>query len=255
MAKVYELRQLGNALRALHGKVRKATTRALIKTVTRAERLAKRNTREVFKGTRDRPKKGLLMNAIFSGYETEGSGAKLRIADGFVAVRSRKGEEGTKPYGRIHEFGGPIRAKKAKHLWIPLFGPKTRFPGGYDFSDMTPKKFFDEKKSDPAGFHFWMVKAKTGGGYVAGVTYGAIAKPRAGGQKRVVAMPGKSVGRVSFQKTRVRLKTVPLFALKKSVEMPKRPYVGPAVDKEFPLFPQYVREELDGIDPGPGGGT
>lgn len=250
MAKVYELRQLAQTIRNLHGKVRRATARALIRTVTAAERDAKRNAVANFKGTRDRPKTGILANSVFSAYE-KGGGKEETIADGFVGVLSRKGDQGTRPYGRQREFGGEIKAKRTKFLWIPLFGPKSRFPGGFDFKDFTPRDFVSGKKSNNAkGIHFWMVAAKSGGGYVAGATVG-VKKTTAA--RRTVARPGQAVGKVSLAKVSVSLKTIPLFALKSRVHQEGKPYVGPAVDKHFPNFPALVNEELAKIDPTPEG--
>lgn len=241
--RVYEIRELGEFLRSLHKGVRRATGKALVRTVVAGERQAKRNARENFKGTRDRPKSGFLLNAIFSGFELAGAGTARRIAEGFVGVKGRKGNKGTRPYGRIQELGGVIKPKKAKWLWIPLFGPKTNLPAGLDVNDMTPKDFMSAKRNEKSSIHWWILNGKKGG-MVAGATIG-VSKKSSG--RRKVATLGNTVKRVTLDKTTTRLKVIPLFALKKMVDMPAKPYVGPAVEKEFPRFREHLAAELEGL--------
>lgn len=209
--KVRPIHQLADFFRSevLVG-TRRAAAVALLETTVAAESQAKRGASKTFRGTRDRPKTGNLLNAIFSAFEL-GTGGKL--AQGFVAVRSNKGNAGTRPYGRIHEYGGTIVPVKAKNLWIPLFGPKTRLPG--DLHNMTPRDFMELKKN-PRG-HV--------GGISAAILPGGVAG---------IAVKGKGL----------RAKFTALFLLRKRVVIPARPYITPAIQAELPKYGARFRAAL-----------
>jgi hypothetical protein len=214
MAKVYEIRELARVINSIADSTRRAETMALVRTVQEAERMAKVNCRNTFTGTRDRPKTGNLMNSIFSGYILSKSGDE--IASGVVGVRSRKGRAGTRPYGRIHEYGGTITPKTTKNLWIPLFGPKSSGILG-QYRDMTPSDFVQRMRE------------------------------RGGGSDRFAIIPGATGGKVAIVQRRgsgVRKSILALFALRKRVDMPERPYIRPAVSEAMKGHKGRVEAEL-----------
>lgn len=241
MAKIYEIRELGAVLRAISGKVRRATARALLRVAVKATTAAKRNARNQFKGTRERPKQGFLLNAIFAGFRMTGSGNSKQIAESAVAVRSKKGRSGTKPYGRIHEYGGTIRPVKANYLWLPLFGPKSTGVVGR-FRNMTPRDFVKETKRNArgkTGFKYRGKKAKGKRPRERTMKGEFAIIPSAGGQP--LASFIQHQGRGKSAKTLI----TPLFLLRQKVEMPARPYVTPAVTAEFANFKAVLDFELN----------
>lgn len=241
MATILEFRQMGEFIRGIKGKIQRATARALFRTVNAASNLAKKNARNNFKGTRDRPKTGALVNAIFAGFTMGGRGGHKFIAQSYVAVRSRKGNRGTRPYGRIREFGGKIRPVKANYLWIPLFGPKTRFPGGRQFHTMSPRDFIDEMEKGTSDIEFFITPGFRD--KIAGIQYAVTSQPKAPKQK-VGTLTGPAIRRAVVKRGRVRLKTVPLFALRTMVKQEANPYVTPAVAAEYAKLSQRLDEEL-----------
>lgn len=250
--KIYEIRQLGAYIRGIHGTVRKATAKALFRTAVAATTQAKRNARDNFKGTKDRPKSGFLLNAIFTGFEMT-SGKNRRIADAMVAVRSLKGNRGTRPYGRIHEYGGVIRPVKAKSLWIPLFGPKSSGILGR-LRDMTPRDFVHEaKESDKAG---------------AARNITTVRKSKIGKTGFHTEKNQKMKGEFFFYRSdrgarfaafsqrigsgkNVRTKIFNLFMLRQVVKIPAKPYVRPAVAVEFAKLNERIAAEIAKKPPTP----
>jgi hypothetical protein len=217
MTRVLEIRHLAATIREIRGTLARASTEAVIQTVTNAEAGAKRRAAAQFRGSADRPKRGWLVNAIFAGYETAARGQVL--AEGFVAVRSKKGDAGTAPYGRIHEYGGTVKPKKAKWLWIPLFGPGSTGPKAA-FRGLSPRDFV-------AG----MIAQRRAAGAATG---------RRGGPKGRFGIIERGAGGLAFFSPAggqgVRGKMVALFALRKHVTIPARPYVTPAVEAEMKKF-------------------
>jgi hypothetical protein len=207
MARVYEIRELAGVISRIGDTTRRAHIAALIRTVQLGEKLAKINSRNVFKGTRIRPKTGNLMNSIFSGYVLNSSGDD--IAEGVVGVRSKKGNAGTRPYGRIHEYGGPIVPRKAKNLWIPLLGPKTTGLAS-PYRNMSPSDFVDAmKRKGPVAIVSLQRSTKSG---------------------------------------KVKQKVIAMFALRQHVEMPERPYVRPAVREALKAHAGHAELELKRLD-------
>lgn len=213
MAKVMDIRQMAAYITGLKNTVERAAAEAMVWATTKAEGEAKKNAMRVFRGTRERPKSGQLVAAIFSGYEKTKDGV-----EGFVGVRSKKGRSGTRPYGRIHEYGGRIKPVRAKRLWLPLTGPKTSGLAG-QFKNLTPRDLIQgmrrrgRKRADDEKF---FVKTFGDGNGIAGVS-----------RKR-----GNTV------------RTVLLFALRQQVEMPSRPYVRPAVEKVYGELPERIAQAL-----------
>lgn len=253
--KVREIREMGAWIRAISDKTRKATARALLRTAVAATNRAKLNARDAFKGTADRPKTGALLNSIFAGFTMTGQGDDRRIASALVGVRSLKGDRGTRPYGRIHEYGGRIKPVRAKNLWIPQTGPKT---SGVEsrFRDMSPRDFM-------AAFLKARKTGKSGHTYKTAIR-GAKGKSIFGRRKyQTKAMKGTFVilpsGVAGFVQRfgrgkSAREKFIALFVLRKFVDMPARPYVTPAVEAEFPAFAQRFQEELAKVLPQDTGG-
>jgi hypothetical protein len=221
VARIYEIRQLAAVIKRISDNTRLAEIRALIRTTQKAELLAKTNARNNFTGTKIRPKTGALMNAIFSGYEI--SKNRKDIVGGVVGVKSRKGRSGTRPYGRIHEYGGTIKPVKAKNLWIPLLGPKSSGLAGR-FKNMTPSDFVAamQASNDPTA--------------------------------RFAIIPGRSnpVAIVTLKRQyksgKVKSKIIAMFSLRKSVEMPERPYIRPAIAEALAGHQERVENELASLD-------
>lgn len=205
MAKLLEIRQMADFIRSLDIPIARAANAALLETIVAAKAQAVKNANQNFTGTRDNPKTGNLANAIFEGFEV-----KKLFAEGFVGVRSKKGNEGTRPYGRIHEYGGQIKPVKAKWLWIPTFGPKS---GGElsRWRNMTPSEFVRMMETGDA----FLKAHRTGSGWVALVSTGL----------------GTNV--------------VPLFNLVAEANMPARPYVTPAVEQEYEKFPDRIKKHFE----------
>lgn len=228
MARIYEIRQLAAVIKRISDNTRLAEIRALIRTTQKAELLAKTNARNNFTGTKIRPKTGALMNAIFSGIELsknrrDAKVSRIDIVGGVVGVKSRKGRAGTRPYGRIHEYGGTIKPVKAKNLWIPLLGPKSSGLAGR-FKNMTPSDFVAamQSRNDPTA--------------------------------RFAIIPGRSnpVAIVTLKRQyksgKVKSKIIAMFSLRKSVEMPERPYIRPAIAEALAGHQERVENELASLD-------
>lgn len=219
--KVRDIRFMAEFYQRIVGNVRQSLFRAMIRAVTKAELKAKQNVRDNFKGTKIRPKTGNLMNAIFSAFE---AGSGRQIGSVYVAVRSQKGREGvTRPYGRVHEFGGKITPKSAKNLWLPQTGPKSTGKLG-KFKNVTPtdlvgsiigkKKGYDGLKGS-----FSIFRSKKGN-IVAGF---AESKKMKSGSKNIFHL---------------------LYVLKKEVKIRSRPYITPAMEAEYDKLSGYFNDEL-----------
>lgn len=241
VATILEFRQMGEFIRGFKSKLKKATARALFRTINAASNLAKKNARNNFKGTRERPKTGALVHAIFPGFTIGGQPGRQFIAQSHVGVRSHKGNAGTRPYGRIREYGGKIKPVKAHYLWIPLFGPKTRFPGPHQFHTMTPTEFIREMDKGTSNVEFFITPGHRD--KIAGVQYAVTSKPRMP-KPKVGTLTGPAIRRAAIKKGRVSLKTIPLFALKSMVKQKANPYVTPAVAAEYAQFGRRLDEEL-----------
>ncbi len=214
--KVLEIRQLQGFIADLRGPITRAAVKATIQTAQNAAAGAQRNAQRNFKGTPDRPKRGFLQNAIFAGYDIQTKAGSRYMAEAFVAVRANKGNEGTKPYGRIHEEGGTIKPVHANSLWIPQFGPGSTGDLA-QFKNMTPTLF---------------MAAMQGKTLKSGLIAGFAILGGAAGFFKWVAGKGKTVrSRGAF-----KMKFIALFILKKQVTIPARPYIAPSIAFEMPKF-------------------
>lgn len=245
--RVREIRELGEWIRSIRGTVEGATVRAFVKATQAAERGAKALCQTNFTGTSERPKQGFLLNAIFSGYETGGTGANRTLIEGFVGVLARKGRLGTRPYGRTQEFGATIVPRRAKNLWIPLIGPKATGLRG-EFRDVSPTDFITRLKAQQGGggrIHF-AGKAKAGRVRVKKSVEGRFVILPGRGGKGPLAAVTMSIGR---GKT-IKKQLIALFALRQEVTLSARPFVGPAVDEERARLSDRISAEIkaDGLD-------
>jgi phage gpG-like protein len=126
------------------------------------------------------------------------------------------------PYGAIHEFGGTITAKKAKHLWV-----KVDHKG--KFKRLTPREFFELRRKEQT-----RARAKTTG--------------RGGGRrgKRYDIFRSKKGNLIAAEIDQLKSgnKIRPLFVLKKSVNIPARPYIQPAIAAAVKDWPKLMAREL-----------
>lgn len=242
MAYVRDIRDLANFYRSLTGRLRKATARALLRVAVNATTKAKRNAKDRFKGTAERPRSGNLSNAIFAGFTLGGRGEERHIASAMVAVRSQKGDRGTRPYGRIQEYGGPIKPKKAKNLWLPLTGPKTsRIPG--NFKNMTPRDFMAAiaKQKKSKALTSYPVKGKSKKAVPKNKKVRSIMGTFTFLRENDTTLAG--FDKVSGRGKTARHKFIALFMLRKQVTIPGKRYVNDAVDEEFPQFKKFLDKE------------
>lgn len=159
----------------------KARAISMIELIEIARGEALKNARKQFIGRNDRKLSGRLFNSIFGGYKTTANGI-----EGYIGTKGI-------PYGGIHEYGGTIKPKNARNLWLKNW---TGVPK--ELKRITPTEFFNLMKQDKSRF--------------------ALFKSKAGNQ---IAWYNK--------KTKTKSQWIPLFFLKKSVEIPSRPYLRPAI--------------------------
>jgi len=115
----------------LTDKNEKAQFKAMVACLQLSEAFAKRNITKNFTGRNGRRLSGGLLNSVYVNYKMEG--------------KTMTGQLGVKniPYGAIHEFGGTITPKNAKHLWIPRY---------VNSKKMTPMEFMALKKGNPRDY-------------------------------------------------------------------------------------------------------
>jgi hypothetical protein len=197
MAKIRDIKELSQYIRNSKSAIITAHTETLLTLIFDAEGLAKANATRNFTGRNGRKLSGRLLNSIFAGFTPFNAGQTLPI--GYLGVRGI-------PYGRIHEYGGIIRPKKAKHLWLKQWG------GAADkFRRMTPTEFIQAKEQDHE--HFKIFRSKAG---------------------NLIA---------AFQMLKSKPPT-PLFVLRNQVTMPERPYLRPAMDEALKKYPQLARAKI-----------
>ena len=187
---------------------------ALIETAQLAKQFAIENAIKNFKDAKPtkwreltgRKLTGQLLKSIRVSFEV----TKAQLPKAFLTVSGI-------PYGAIHEFGGVIKPKKAKHLWI-----KIDYKNPY--KRMTPTEFMEVRG-------FGNVKQARGH-----ISY-RIFKPN----RTLIAAEIKT-----FKRARARVRT--LFVLKDQVTIPERPYLRPAAAKAAKgmtaLSSKRIAEEL-----------
>lgn len=208
MAKQRNIRELGQYIRATRSQVVKAYGLTLAQTTQRAEQLAKQNAKAQFTGRNGRRLSGRLLNSIFSGYDVPTAGLKLPA--GFVGVAGI-------PYGAIHEFGGEIRPKQAKALWIKQYKGKAA-----RYKRLTPKEFWDR------------LRAQRSAGRRAG--------KRLARDRFTVRIRGGRLKAVGVETPRGKF--TPLFIMADKAHMPMRPYVTPAIREAVKGFPRVMTRRL-----------
>ena len=189
---VRRLKGFVNYTKAIKTAHRKAHALTLIKVGQEAELQVKANIRQTFPApgrVKGRKMSGRLLNSVNAVFETR----KGALPRGFIEVSGI-------PYGAIHEFGGTIKPKKAKHLWLKMYDGVPK-----NLHKLTPTQFIDrlrnQKKTDNPQVEIFATDDR----------------------KMLIA------GMVRNFKTRDDKVTV-LFVLRKRVKIPKRPYVKPGVD-------------------------
>lgn len=188
--------ELADYIQASKDATLKAYTRALLSFLSHAEAEAKRNATRQFIGRNGRRLSGRLLNSIYTDVVFDSSSNKLPV--GVIGTRGIA-------YGRIHEYGGKIEPKKAKHLWLKQWGGRAD-----KFRRMTPTEFINEKNANPKEYKIFTSKKNN---LIAAYT-------PAGGD------------------------IVPLFVLRSSVTMPERPYIRPAVETALKKFPVGMKNEV-----------
>jgi hypothetical protein len=247
MATLRDVSEMAGWVRGLGDKIERGAAKGVIAITHEAERTAKLMTKQQFTGRGGRRKSGNLMNAIKSQFALPTSTAKGRpLLQGFVVVRGQKGDEGTKPYGRAHEFGAEIKPKKAKWLWL-----KNYEGDAAAFKDMTPTDFISNLRRNPGQFKLIYPDPKKNhqkipiawwfGELKAKVKANRTTKPRRKASigatlkrslRKSLGIGGKGSGkkrgaRKTTKETGPRW--VPLFFLRKHVTIPERPFVRPAI--------------------------
>jgi phage gpG-like protein len=99
------------------------------------------------------------------------------------------------PYGGIHERGGTIRSKKGKFLPVPI--------------NVAAKRLMEKHQGSLKSLPMTVIRTKGGKLYLMGVDK--------------VRYRNKEAG--------LRVNNKPIFALRKSVRMPRRPWAAPALAK------------------------
>lgn len=192
--RVTTLGEFRRLIRASNSAVIKGHSIALIETGQDARKFAIENAKRQFKGDPKigRRLTGQLLKSIKVVFEV----SKAQLPKAFLSV------EGI-PYGAIHEFGGTIKPRRAKNLWVKV-DYKT------PYKRLTPREFMSMRG-----------KRVGAGGAGAGVKTWSLFKTPKGATIAAEVRSFKSVP------ARVR----PLFVLKKQVNIPERPYLRPAADK------------------------
>ena len=202
MAKILEINQMAAYISSIKDPIKRGYNIAVVEMTTRAKGDAVKNAMKTFKGTRERPKTGRLSSSIFYAFETNRNG----FVEGFVEARAI--------YGRIHEYGGTIKPRNAKNLWIPLFGPKSTGKKA-QFKNLTPSDFYSMMKNKKGGQKFSIFDSKKG--------------------NKIAAMIERYKGKSMI---------LPLFLLKKEVSIPARPYITPAIVKNLVDLPDLIRKRI-----------
>jgi phage gpG-like protein len=193
MAETRNIREIVKYVRGLQTMRQKAYTVALIETATLARGEAIKIARTQFIGRNGRKLSSQLLDRIFSSIDTDPGKEYPTAYVGTYGI----------PYGRIHEYGGTIRPKKAKFLWIKQWEGVPGF-----LRRITPKEFFINMKKMPH-------------------VYGIIDQVAFyfGTKRKVKLRKGETFGQAHKRLGEF----ISLFILRKSVKMPERPYLRPAV--------------------------
>lgn len=202
MGKVRDLRELSIYIRNTKSALVRGHAEAMLIVTGDAEAYAKRIATQKFTGRNGRKLSGRLLNAIYSGFTPFSAGQSLPV--GFVGTRGI-------PYGRIHEYGGRIVPKNAKHLWVKQWGGDAN-----KFRRMTPREFIAAKQKEPSRFRIFRSKA---GNLIAAF---------------------QLIKNKASQKARI----TPLFILKNQVTIPERSYIREGIALALKKYPQIARQKI-----------
>jgi phage gpG-like protein len=189
----------------------RANALAGVEMAQQAEKHAKQNITQQFTGRRGYRLTGRLLNSVFWAIEKGKQKGMPRMVIGTRGI----------PYGAIHEFGGTIDRKNWKYLWVKNWEAPRRF------KRLTPKEFYDKQKRNPNIFEY---RGRTAG------MVGAGAKVRA----RKSALKGVKTSGTNADFT-------VLFFLVKSVTIPKRPYLQPAIREASKVYGPALVKHLNKI--------
>lgn len=208
MATTKNIRGITNYIKRLHDVYLAAHVKTLVAITFDAQKRTIKTVRQKFTGRGGRRLTGQLMRSINSGFEGDFRRVKnvTKLPMGFISVAV--------PYAAIHEFGsdglpsGVITPKRAKNLWIKLVHSGK-------FKRITPTEFMKAMNEGPTKRVFGPTKT--------------------GRQRKPVTEDFAIIGKKD-RKTAIHImrrgktrKVTPLFALRKQVKIPKRPYVGPSI--------------------------
>jgi hypothetical protein len=187
----------------------KAMATTLFKLGQETELEAKKNVIKNFTGRNNYTLSGALLNSIYNRFEKRNNTMSMYI-----------GSKGVK-YARIHEMAldgksTTVRPVNAKFLWVRTAEINKK---GNIYRRLSPSDFYMGAKNAPALSGFYYATSRAG---------------------KLWAM----VKELKVNKTSRTLKSIPLFALRKSVKIPARPYLMPALMKAKRLSPIYYAQEL-----------
>lgn len=226
MATTNNIRAITNYVKRLRDVYLAAHVRTLIAITLDAQKRTIQTAKLKLTGRGGRRLTGQLMRSITSGFEGDFRRVKnvTKLPSGFISVAV--------PYAAIHEFGsaglpgGIIRPKRAKNLWIKLVHSGK-------FKRITPTEFIKLMNE--------------------GQTHRALKSRKPGGSKRFATEDFGIVGQKGRQ-TAIHIirrgkteKVTPLFALRKKVKIPKRPYVGPSVKAALRFYNVKYGVNLAGL--------
>ena len=195
---------MASYIKTLEGEIRIAHHKSLIQVAADGTSIAIRNAKKQFTGRNGRRLSGAMINAISRGSGFKIQGGKIPLA--FIGTKGI-------PYGAVHEFGDTITPKNANHLWVKLF-----MKGSNKFKSWTPSDFMKRKKRLPKNFPIFKSKK---GNLIAGFVHDKV-----------------------NTKGETKQKILPLFSLRKSVKIPKRAYLIPAVNEVLRTYPMIARPGL-----------
>lgn len=197
-----DIGQFSRVIQSTSDLMQKSKYQGLLVVTQQAVASAKYNSTQQFIGRRGYTLSGRLLNSIRSRYEKDGDNASSFVGSYGI------------PYGAIHEKGGKIEPKNWKYLWMRL--PAAQRKAG-QFAGISPKEFYNLAKKRNSGYYYANSKR--------GNLFAMYRDPDLDSDE----VQNKGLG-------------VPLFWLRTSVFIPKRPYLKPAVDKANKALAPTIKE-------------
>lgn len=234
MAKVKNIRQMTNYMMRVRNVYLAAHLDTLMRITTDALTETIKNEKKQFTGRNDRRLSGNLMRSTTAEFSGNFRSVKniTQLPRGYIVVKT--------PYAAIHEFGGEIKPKRAKNLWIKL-------AHSGKFKRMTPTDFFNARKR--ASLREVAQSRLLAKGLTAPSARGSKVRRQAVLEQFEIIPGEKPNSRIAAQiiRTKRGLKVKPLFALVKRVNMPSRPYVGPAIKRVLRFYAVKYARSLAGL--------